>query len=753
MTGSAGRNGGELRRRAEQRLRDHVAEADALAAADRHDLEVHQIELEMQNEELRATERELEQVVARYMELFDFAPVGYVLTDAIGTVRALNLAAARMLWGMRGAILGTRLGMYVIEEHRRDFNATVSRTLAQPFEERHHETCEVTVVGDGETRDVRMTMIAFDDALEPSVLAALEDITARKQAEQLQTQQSVREAVLQRTRRDLDATQRLQEIGMLFLPDRTALDLAFAKMVEAAIVIADADFGDLQIFDRRSGEPKIRAQRGFAPWWAEFWDSTNGAGARGAALERGERVVVEDIERSKLETPQLLEVKHRASVRAVVATPLMTRAGRPIGTITLYYRKPYHPDDRAMRWIDLLARQAADLIDRANADDTETVLRRRFEALDRLSVLLSEFVTEHRGEPLSDHVLAELADVARSVTAAAYAVVALGDDIGRVLERAVASGVGTIDQVLPAARALARAAPAQRSATYRDAHVTVLASAIHDHDRLVGCLCVVKPVAQADFDPDERMTLEMLAGRLAVGVTSARLTRETLDAVRARENLLAVVSHDLRNPLSAIRLSAGLLAHGGSHDRQIELILRSSDRMSALIDDLLQAASIESGRLKVELSRQDVLPLVKETLDALAPLASEKSIRLDFEVPDELSPIRADRQRLIQVLSNLIGNAIKFVGAGGRVHVRAWRDDDHVCIAVSDNGPGIAEPNLARLFERYERGATRGRQGVGLGLYIAKNIVEAHGGRIWVESKLGAGTTFTFAIPIAQPAG
>jgi signal transduction histidine kinase len=103
------------------------------------------------------------------------------------------------------------------------------------------------------------------------------------------------------------------------------------------------------------------------------------------------------------------------------------------------------------------------------------------------------------------------------------------------------------------------------------------------------------------------------------------------------------------------------------------------------------------------------------------------------------------------VLSNLIGNAVKFVGEGGRVRVRAWREDDRIRVAVSDNGPGIAEEDLPRIFGRYERGTTQGPLGVGLGLYIARGIVEAHGGRIWVESQLGTGTTFFFTIPLATP--
>lgn len=732
-------DGSELRGRAERRLQDHLASVAAHTDLDPsrllHELEVHEVELEIQNEELIERRAELEAALARYTELFDLAPTGYVAIDPDGTMQAANHAATRLLRGTRGQIVGTRLGIYVHEHDRRFFNETVERVLSKRAEARHPQACELTVVSEHDTREVRMTMTAIN--AEQTVLVAIEDITAWKHAEELRARQVAREQVLAATRRDLDATQRLQEIGTLFLPDRTPPDVVFGKMVEAALAITDADFADLQMVDRRTGESIVRAQRGFAPWWAEFWDSADGVGARGAALHRGERVIIEDIDQSELEEARVVEIKHRAGVRAVMATPLMSRSGRPLGTITVYFRRPHRPDDRALRWIDVLSRQAADLIERANADETEAMLRRRFEALDQVSFLLNELVIERRGEPLSEDVLAGLADIARSVTAAAQGAVVSPD-----------SGEGPSDPLRLAARAIAGSG--ERSVQHRDADVTVLASAIRDHGRLVGCLCVAKPRADGDLDADDRTTLELLADRIGVGFASVRLTRATLDAVRARENLLAIVSHDLRGPLSTIRLCSSILARDGANARPIDSINSSTDRMNRLIEDLLQAASIEAGKFTVEPVREEVLPLLRDAIDAHAPLAAARSIELELDVAPELPDIRADRVRLQQVLSNLIGNAIKFVGKGGRVQLRAWCELDGLHVAVSDNGPGIPDHDLARIFERYERATTQGPLGVGLGLYISKAIIEAHGGRIWVDSRVGAGTTFYFTIPLAR---
>src|SRR5262249_37447222 len=158
----------------------------------------------------------------------------------------------------------------------------------------------------------------------------------------------------------------------------------FKKIIGAAIAIAGADCGDIQIFDPRSGAPKIRAQHGFEPWWAEFWDGAADAGSRGLAIRRAQRIIIEDVEHSPIIDPAVLAIKRRAGIRAVVVTPLVSRSGRMLGTLSTHYKSLHRPDDRELRLVDLLCRQAADLIDRENAEQIETALRRRFEARDRV---------------------------------------------------------------------------------------------------------------------------------------------------------------------------------------------------------------------------------------------------------------------------------------------------------------------------------------------------------------------------------
>ncbi len=221
-------------------------------------------------------------------------------------------------------------------------------------------------------------------------------------------------------------------------------------------------------------------------------------------------------------------------------------------------------------------------------------------------------------------------------------------------------------------------------------------------------------------------------------------------AIRARDQLLAVVAHDLRNPLSAITIKATLMRKSSaldkihSHASGIESI---SMQMEHLIRSLLDATSLESGRFTIQRTPCAVTDLLNETTNVFASLASSKSIQLETSFSDEFYTLQADKERLLQVLSNLLGNAIRFTPEGGKIKMSAQKEGQGVRFSVSDNGPGIALVNMPRLFERFWKSGIGQKQGTGLGLFIAKGIVDAHGGKIWAESELGRGATFHFVIP------
>lgn len=244
-----------------------------------------------------------------------------------------------------------------------------------------------------------------------------------------------------------------------------------------------------------------------------------------------------------------------------------------------------------------------------------------------------------------------------------------------------------------------------------------------------------------------------LARRASLSVDNARLYLESQQAVRAREEVLAIVSHDLRNPLSAVILGASMLQMSptlSDDDReQLETVEASAKRMNRLIADLLDVTRMEGGkRLPIEPSSVHAAELVRAADELFRAQATVASVTLEYHVEDKLPPVYADHHRVMQVLSNLVGNSLKFTPPGGRITVSADRHDGMVRFRIADTGPGIPRADLSDIFSPYWQAKRTERLGAGLGLPIAKGIVEAHGGRIWAESEQGGGTQFYFTLPI-----
>jgi signal transduction histidine kinase len=268
-----------------------------------------------------------------------------------------------------------------------------------------------------------------------------------------------------------------------------------------------------------------------------------------------------------------------------------------------------------------------------------------------------------------------------------------------------------------------------------------------------GVLSFVTAESAHRYNEDDLAFAEELARRASLAVENARLYAEAQAAVRAREDVLAFVSHDLKNPLTSIVMNATLLKRatpdgtpGEKLRKHSEMIVRAADRMNRLVHDLLDWASLRAGKLTVGGKEIDVAGLLQEATSILQPVAAMKEQTLTVESPSDLT-IVADRDRLLRVLSNLVGNALKYTPANGSIVVRATATPDELTIAVADTGPGIKADELPHVFDRYYRAKQAGAEGTGLGLAIAKGIVEAHSGRIWAESEFGKGSTFSFAIP------
>lgn len=282
----------------------------------------------------------------------------------------------------------------------------------------------------------------------------------------------------------------------------------------------------------------------------------------------------------------------------------------------------------------------------------------------------------------------------------------------------------------------------------------------------IGTLCVMDYVVR-HWTEDDVLNLTDLAASVSTEIElrmdlaeRARVEQELHHTVRLRDEVLAIVSHDLRNPVHTIALSAQFLLDQLSGDdgsvpvrRQMEIIRRAAGQMDRMIGDLLDAASIAAGHLSMEPRELYASDLLRGACDALRPLVEEKGIRFACEDAGRDALLRADPDRVLQVLGNLAGNAVKFTPEGGRVALGLRVEEGEAVFSVTDTGQGMSAEQLPHVFEQFWQARRAGRQGTGLGLTIAHGIVAAHGGRIGVESTPGEGSTFYFTVPLAAAVG
>jgi PAS domain S-box-containing protein len=283
--------------------------------------------------------------------------------------------------------------------------------------------------------------------------------------------------------------------------------------------------------------------------------------------------------------------------------------------------------------------------------------------------------------------------------------------------------------------------------------------ALTDRERILGAIGLVSTTPDHRYGLDDLRLAEELARRASLSLENVRLYRAAERAIKDRDDVLAVVAHDLRNPLGAILMQAGMLkrrepARDSPAHRSAERIEGAVQRMNRLIQDLLDIIRVEAGRLVLERAELEPREMAKEAVDAHRALAAAASIELRLNLGEHVPNIFGDRYRLLRVFENLIGNALKFTPAGGRVTVGVVPLPEAVLFYVRDSGAGISSEDLPHVFDRFWQASRPqvGKRGdSGLGLPIVKGLVETHGGSVWVESRLGEGSTFYFTVPAAPP--
>jgi PAS domain S-box-containing protein len=272
-------------------------------------------------------------------------------------------------------------------------------------------------------------------------------------------------------------------------------------------------------------------------------------------------------------------------------------------------------------------------------------------------------------------------------------------------------------------------------------------------DRTFGALTLLDLGQRTSrFAPEGRTLAQQFAIAGSLALENARLYASARRATTARDEVLAVVSHDLRNPISAIAMCARILREAPPADpveseKMLTAITEATVWMQQLIRDLLDVSAIEAGRLSVERRPSALASIVATAVGMVSGEVEQRSITLTVELPPDLRTVNVDANRIVQVITNLLGNAIKFTDAGGTVTVRAANGPTTVVVSVEDSGVGMEPEVLNRIFDRFFQVRPTPRRGSGLGLAIARGIIEAHGGRIWVESEAGRGSVFSFSLP------
>jgi len=305
--------------------------------------------------------------------------------------------------------------------------------------------------------------------------------------------------------------------------------------------------------------------------------------------------------------------------------------------------------------------------------------------------------------------------------------------------------------------------PESKRSAAMSGYRAALAMPLLREDRPVGAI-LIRRFERRPFSDSQIDLLRTFADQAAIAIENVRLFTEIQDKTRQleianhhKDEFLASMSHELRTPLNAvIGFSEVLLERmfGELNDKQEEYlndILVSGRHLLSLINDILDLAKIEAGRMELEVADFDLPPAIANALILIRERATRKGILLETSCDEHLGSVRGDERKIKQVLVNLLSNAVKFTPEGGRIEVRAQRVDDHAEISVADTGIGIAPADHEAVFEEFRQvGAdyTKKREGTGLGLTLSKKFVELHGGRIWVKSELGRGSTFTFTLPV-----
>lgn len=559
--------------------------------------------------------------------------------------------------------------------------------------------------------------------------------------------------------RDIRISQEQSRLAALYrvsqvLGTSLDLDIVLTRVMDAVIRMAGAERGFLVLLDAKAREWKLRAARNFSQETLEQKDVEVSRTVLNTVIEDGQGIVTTDAQSDPRFSGQDSVIIY--APRSIMCAPLLSR-GKMIGAIYVDSRTQvglFTDDD--LELLNAFAVQAAIAIENARLyTQTDQALTQRVAELEILAQIDHELNT---GLDFG-HVMGITRKWAIRVGEASRVWVLLredeeDDEITRFI--AFPPDFGDSEAAI-VRRSLVESSP-QVSEPGDGAPARLIVPIVHSGKPL-GVIVLERP---DQFTESDIGFLVHLSGRVAAAIENARLYQAVQQANQEKSKFVSVVTHELRIPMTSIKGYADLIRQGavGSVNEQqlnfLDVIRSNVERMGTLVSDLSDISRIETGRLKLDCSLVPVQEYVEETMRSLKPKLEEKDQSLELEVPPDLPQVYADPNRLIQIMTNLVSNAWKYTPVGGAICIAARAEGAFVRVEVVDNGIGISPEDQYELFKQFfrsEEPLVREEQGWGLGLNVAKRLVELMGGTIGVSSSLGAGSTFWFTLPISESNG
>jgi PAS domain S-box-containing protein len=644
--------------------------------------------------------------------IVDSSDDAIISKDLAGRITSWNYGAERLYGYTAGEALGKPI-LIVVPPDRGEEEKEILERLQRGERVDHFET--IRRRKDGTLLNVSLTISPLRDHRGKIVGASK---IARNITEQKHTEEAIR-TLNARLTEDLAAMTRMQQLSTRLIQSGGIPEL-LGEILDAGIEITGADMGNIQLLDD-AGRLGIVAHRGFDSAFLEFFDEVHdGIAACGLALQKGERVIVEDVACSPVFAGRpALEAMLAAEARAVQSTPLVSRSGKVLGIFSTHYRRPQRPTDRELRLLDLLARQAADLIERKRGEEGRSHL---------------SAIVEASGDAIYSY---DLDGTILNWNRAAEELYGFSPEqiIGRPAETIVPPDKREELRVTIAA------AGGGCGKTIRNLETTRL----RRDGRIFPAVLTISPIRDEGGKP---LALSVIARDIT---ERKRVENELRRANEDLEQFAYSASHDLQEPLRTIKIYSELLADRlgtaveGETAEFLDFLQNAATRMEFLVRDLLAYTQVT--RLDAPIELVDANIAIGEVVANLGGAIAESGAAVTFA---NLPTVPMRSTHLRQLFQNLIGNAIKYRSddRAPSVHIGAEREDGHWMFSVRDNGIGIQPEFREQIFGLFSRLHNADRySGTGIGLAICQRIVERYHGRIWVESQPGCGSDFRFTLP------